>query len=106
MADESNADAAAESSSSALSNMSIGFKLTGKEVYTTWMFAMTTLLPAYGLADYVDKSKSATTRDPAKRAKAVLTSIHNVDFNQLSLIKSFADDPAGAWAALSAKYAG
>ena len=27
-----------------MSNLSIGFKLTSKKVYTTWMFAMTTLL--------------------------------------------------------------
>jgi hypothetical protein len=93
-------------SNATLSNMSIGFKLSGKEVYTTWMFAMTTLLSAYGLADYVDKSKAATATDPVKKSKAMLAITRNVEFSQLSLIKSFADDPAGAWAALSAEYAG
>ena len=81
-------------------NMSIGFKHTGKNVYTTWTFAMTTMLTAYGLADYIDKSKAAVVTDPVKRAKTMLVITRNVDLSQLTLIKSFANDPAGAWAAL------
>ena len=87
-------------------NLSLGFKLTGRDVFTTWMFAMQTLLTAYGLADYVDKNKVAMATDPAKKAKAMLAITRNVDMNQLSLIKGHSNDPAGAWAALSAEYAG
>ena len=58
--------------SSSATNLTIGFKLTGKEVYTTWMFAMTTLLSAYGLADYIDSKKTETAKDPVKKSKAIL----------------------------------
>jgi hypothetical protein len=95
-----------ETASNQNMNMSLGFKLSGKDMFTTWMFAMQTLLSAYGLADYVDKTKSAETTDPVKKARTMLAITRNVDLNQLTLIKGFANDPAGAWAALSAEYAG
>ena len=95
-----------EMSSNQNMNMSLGFKLTGKNMFTTWMFAMQTLLSAYGLADYVDKTKEAIATDPVKKAKAMLAITRNVDLNQLTLFKGDANDQASAWAALSAEYAG
>jgi hypothetical protein len=86
--------------------MSIGFKLNGPTIYTTWMFAMTTLLTAFGLQDYIDSTKSETATDPSKKARIMLAITRNIGMAQLSLIKSFANNPAGAWAALSAEYAG
>src|SRR5689334_146002 len=96
----------ADATSNQQMNLSLGFKLSGKDMFTTWMFAMQTLLSAYGLADYVDKTKAAQATDPLKKAKAMLAITRNVDLSQLTLIKGFANDPAGAWAALSAEYAG
>jgi hypothetical protein len=90
--------------SGAMANMSIGFKLTGKQIYTTWLFAMNTMLTVYGLSDYVDKDKAAVATDPVKKAKTMLAITRNIDLSQL--IKAYADDPAGAWGALSAEYAG
>ncbi|KMS65151.1 hypothetical protein BVRB_038910, partial [Beta vulgaris subsp. vulgaris] len=87
-------------------SLSIGFKLDGRSVYTSWRFAMMTLLTAYGLGDYVDKSKVSLATDPVKKAKTMLAITRNVELSQLTLIKAFANDPAGAWEALSKEYAG
>ena len=87
-------------------NLSIGFKLNGRDVYMTWMFAMTTLLNAYGLGDYIDPIKKATANDSAKKAKAMLAITRNIEVSQLNLIKTHVNDPWGAWEALSAEYAG
>src|SRR5690348_11254938 len=97
-------DVSADTSTSSGQNMSIGFKLDGRVNYTTWRFAMNTLLAAYGLEDYIDSKKSPT--DPVKKAKTMLAITRNMEMSQLSVIKSFANDPAGAWAALSNEYAG
>lgn len=87
-------------------SLSIGFKLNGRSVYTSWRFAMTTLLTAYGLDLYVDSSKKVFATDPVKKAKDMLAITRNLELNQLTLIKSHANDPAGAWDALSKEYAG
>lgn len=87
-------------------SLSLGFKLNGKEMFTTWIFAMTTLLNAHGLGDYVDQSKESLATDPKKKARAMLAITRNVEMPLLSLIKGYPNDPAGAWSALSAEFAG
>jgi hypothetical protein len=87
-------------------NLYLGFKLNGKEMFTTWVFAMTTLLNAHGLGDYIDKTKVSTATDAKKKARTMLAITRNVEMPLLSLIKGYPNDPAGAWAALSAEYAG
>lgn len=58
-----------ETASNQNMNMSLCFKLSGKDMFTTWMFAMPTLLSAYGLADYIDKSKAESPRILSRRPK-------------------------------------
>jgi gag-polypeptide of LTR copia-type/Zinc knuckle len=87
-------------------NLSCGMKLSGKEDYMTWAFAMRVMLVDRGLENYIDPNKKAVATDKSKRNKTLLAITRNVGVAQLSLIRDFESDPAGAWSALSTEYAG
>ncbi|SPQ99608.1 unnamed protein product (mitochondrion) [Plasmodiophora brassicae] len=87
-------------------SMTTGVRLTGADNYTTWAFAMTAMLDAHGLADYVDKSKSARATDERKKARAMFAITRNIGTSHMALIKGCTRDPAGAWDILRDEYAG
>jgi len=87
-------------------SLSVGFKLTGKENFTTWQFVMTTMLESHGLDAYVDSARAGQANDARKKARVMHALAKNVDVPVLNVIKAYRGNPLGAWEALTAEYAG